>query len=212
MDIHQTEEQQVEAIKKFWSDNGNAIIAGLTIGFASFIGLNFYNDHKLEQEVNTSEAYQSMIEETSADSAAFEEAGKAFIAANPSSSYTMLTAISLAKTAAEQQNWQQAQSYLTTAIENSVDEGIKAIATVRLARVQLQLENYEQALATLAVKLPASFDASIEEIKGDIYYKQGKDDLARNAYQAAIEGATDGANPALQMKLDDLAQVIDLSK
>ena len=212
MDIHQTEEQQVEAIKSFWSNNGNAIIAGLAIGFSGFIGLNYYNDHKLQQELNTSEAYQTMIEAATEDSAAFEAAGKAFIAENDASSYTMLTAIALAKEAAEKQDWEQAHTYLSTAIDKSVDDGIKAIATVRLARVQLQLEKYEAALATLTPTLPASFDASVEEIKGDIYFKQGKTELARNAYQAAIDDATDGTNPALQMKLDNLAQVINLNK
>ncbi len=212
MDINQTEEQQVEAIKKFWSDNGNAIIAGLAIGFAGFIGLNYYNDHKLQQEVNTSEAYQTMIEAAASDATGFEAAGKAFIAENDSSSYTMLTAIALAKEAAVKEDWAQAESYLMTAIEKSVDDGIKAIATVRLARVQLQLEKYEQALTTLAAKLPASFNADAEEVKGDIYFKQGKMELARSAYQAAIDDASDGTSPALQMKLDDLAQVIDLSK
>jgi predicted negative regulator of RcsB-dependent stress response len=212
LDINQTEEQQVEAIKKFWSDNGNAIIAGLAIGFAGFIGLNYYNDHKLQQEVNTSEAYQTMIEAAASDATGFEAAGKAFIAENDSSSYTMLTAIALAKEAAVKEDWAQAESYLMTAIEKSVDDGIKAIATVRLARVQLQLEKYEQALTTLAAKLPASFNADAEEVKGDIYFKQGKMELARSAYQAAIDDASDGTSPALQMKLDDLAQVIDLSK
>ncbi|SEK73448.1 Putative negative regulator of RcsB-dependent stress response [Colwellia chukchiensis] len=211
MDIHQTEEQQVEAIKKFWQDNGNAIIAGLVIGLGGFIGLNYYKDHKLQQELNASEAYQNMLEIAGQDSATFTSAGEAFMAEHKASSYAMLTAMALAKTAAENQDWAQAQGYLTTAIAESVDDGMKAIATVRLARVQLQLAAYEQALATLATKLPASFDASVEEIKGDIYTKQGKTELARNAYQAAIDAATDGANPALQMKLDDLAQAVNLS-
>tara|TARA_R110000803_G_C11988883_1_gene321664 strand:+ start:6869 stop:7507 length:639 start_codon:yes stop_codon:yes gene_type:complete len=212
LDIHQTEEQQVEAIKTFWSNNGNAIIAGLAIGFAGFIGLNYYNDHKLQQEVNASEAYQTMLEEASLDGAAFAAAGETFIAENENSTYSMLTAIALAKEAAETQDWAQAETYLTTAIAKSVDDGIKAIATVRLARVQLQLEKYQQALATLSAKLPASFNADVEEVKGDIYFKQGKSELARTAYQAAIDEASEGSNPALQMKLDDLAQVIDLSK
>jgi predicted negative regulator of RcsB-dependent stress response len=212
LDINQTEEQQVESIKKFWSDNGNAIIAGLAIGFAGFIGLNYYNDHKLQQELNTSEAYQTMIEEGAENGTEFEAAGNAFITEYSASSYAMLTAIGLAKEAAEKQDWVKAETYLNTAIEKSVDDGIKAIVTERLARVQLQLEKYEQALVTLTPKLPASFDASVEEIKGDIYFKQGKKSLARNAYQASIDFATEGTNPALQMKLDDLAQVINLSK
>ncbi|MBA6414786.1 tetratricopeptide repeat protein [Colwellia sp. 6M3] len=212
MDIHQTEEQQVEAIKTFWSENGNAIIAGLVIGFSGFIGLNYYNDYQLQQELNTSEAYQTMMEASTEEGANFEAAGNAFIAENDASSYAMLTSIALAKEAAENQNWEKAETYLLTAIEKSVDDGIKAIATVRLARVQLQLEKYEAALATLAPELPDSFDASVEEIKGDIYFKQGKSELARTAYQAAIDGASDSSNPALQMKLDNLAQVINLNK
>ena len=212
MDIHQTEEQQVEAIKTFWSENGNAIIAGLVIGFSGFIGLNYYNDYTLQQELNTSEAYQTMMEASTEEGANFEAAGNAFIAENDASSYAMLTSIALAKEAAENQNWEKAETYLSTAIEKSVDDGIKAIATVRLARVQLQLEKYEAALATLAPELPESFDASVEEIKGDIYFKQGKSELARTAYQAAIDGASDSSNPALQMKLDNLAQVINLNK
>jgi predicted negative regulator of RcsB-dependent stress response len=212
LDIHQTEEQQVEAIKTFWSENGNAIIAGLVIGFSGFIGLNYYNDYQLQQELNTSEAYQTMMEASTEEGANFEAAGNAFIAENDASSYAMLTSIALAKEAAENQNWEKAETYLLTAIEKSVDDGIKAIATVRLARVQLQLEKYEAALATLAPELPDSFDASVEEIKGDIYFKQGKSELARTAYQAAIDGASDSSNPALQMKLDNLAQVINLNK
>jgi len=212
LDIHQTEEQQVEAIKTFWSENGNAIIAGLVIGFSGFIGLNYYNDYKLQQELNTSEAYQTMMEASTEEGANFEAAGNAFIAENDASSYAMLTSIALAKEAAENQNWAKAETYLSTTIEKSVDDGIKAIATVRLARVQLQLEKYEAALATLAPELPESFDASVEEIKGDIYFKQGKSELARTAYQAAIDGASDSSNPALQMKLDNLAQVINLNK
>jgi predicted negative regulator of RcsB-dependent stress response len=212
LDIHQTEEQQVEAIKGFWKDNGNAIIAGLAIGFAGFIGLNYYEDHQLQQELNASEAYQSMIEAAEKDSVSLETTGKAFIAENKDSSYVMLTAIALAKEAVEKQDWAQAEAHLTMAIDKSVDESIKAIATVRLARIQIQLEKFDEALATISAKLPASFNASVEETKGDIYFKQSKTELARSAYQAAIDGAGEGTNPALQMKLDDLAQVVNLSK
>ncbi len=212
MDIHQTEEQQVEAIKGFWKDNGNAIIAGLAIGFAGFIGLNYYKDHKLQQELNASEAYQVMLDAAAKDSASFAAAGEKFIAENDGSSYTMLTAIALAKEAADKQEWAQAETYLTTAIDKSVDDSIKAIATLRLARVQLQLEKYEQALTTLSAQLPAAFAANAEEIKGDVYFKQGKTELARVAYQAAIDGVDEANNPSLQMKLDDLAQVVNLSK
>lgn len=212
MDIHQTEEQQVEAIKGFWKDNGNAIIAGLVIGFGGFIGFNYYKDYKLQGELNISESYQSMIETAATDGEAFNAAASQFITEHGESGYASLTAIALAKKAASHKDWSQVELHLTAAIEKSVDQGIKAIATVRLARVQLQLEKYEQALATLATKLPAAFTASAEEVKGDIFLKQNKTEQARNAYQAAIDSAGEAGNPSLQMKLDDLAQIVNLTK
>lgn len=209
---HQTEEQQVEALKAFWNDNGNSIIAGLVIGFAAFIGYGYYKEHKLEQEMNTSQAYQNVVELAGKDDKAYREAGEKFINDNNASSYSALTALALAKDAATHQDWQQAEKFLTTAIDKSTENSIKAIATVRLARVQIQLEKYDEAIATVSKELPASFNADIEEIKGDAFLKQDKQELARNAYQAAIDASKDNANPALQMKLDDLAEQIVLVK
>ncbi|MEW6990908.1 YfgM family protein [Colwelliaceae bacterium 6441] len=212
MSDHQTEEQQVEAIKAFWGEYGNAIIAGLVLGFAGFIGYGYYKDNKLQQEVNTSEAYQTVVEIAEKDEEAYRAAGEKFIAENGGSSYSALTALALAKEAASHKDWQQVATYLETAIEKSTEPGIKAIATIRLARVQIELAQYDNALATLAKPLPASFKASVEETKGDAYLKQNQIDLARTAYQAAIDESEQAANPALQMKLDDLAQHIVLTK
>jgi predicted negative regulator of RcsB-dependent stress response len=207
VDVYQTEEQQVEAIKGFWKENGSAVIAGLVLGFAGFIGFNYYQDTQLANEVATSDAYQTIMENAGKDEKAFTEGGDKFIAENKDSSYASLTALALAKEASTHKDWSVVAKHLTTAVESATDQGIKAIASVRLARVQIQLEQYSEALATLTVTLPASFKASIEETKGDAYFKQGKIELARNAYQAALDVEGQANNGALQMKLNDLAQV-----
>lgn len=211
MDIYQTEEQQVEAIKGYWEENGNMIIAGIVLGFVGFIGFNYYKDNKLADELAVSNSYQTLIESSDIDKAAFSENAEKFIKENSTTSYASLTALALAKEAASAKNWTVAQKQLTAAIANAPTDGIKAIASLRLARVQIQLEQYEQAFDTLAQPLPESFTAAVEEIKGDIYLLQGKKELARNAYQVAI--AADGlvSSPDLQMKLDDLATAINLT-
>lgn len=210
MSDHQTEEQQVEALKAFWAENGNSIIAGLVLGFAGFIGFGYYKDSKLENELNTSEAYQSVVELATGDKSGFIEAGEKFIKENAESSYSALTALALAKEAASHKDWQKASSYLTSAVEKATDTGVKAIATIRLARVQIELAEYDNALATLSSPLPASFLVAVEEVKGDAYLKQEKVDLARTAYQKAID-SSEQVDPSLQMKLDDLAQHIVLT-
>jgi predicted negative regulator of RcsB-dependent stress response len=212
VDVYQTEEQQVEAIKGFWKENGTAVIAGLVLGFAGFIGFNYYKDAQLANEVATSDAYQTIIENSAKDGTAFAESGDKFIAENKESSYASLTALALAKAASTHKDWTQVAKHLTVAIESSTDQGIKAIASIRLARVQIQLEQYNEALATLAVTLPESFKASIEETKGDAYFKQDKIELARNAYQAAIDVEGQANNGTLQMKLNDLVQVSSIVK
>jgi len=212
VDVYQTEEQQVEAIKGFWKENGTAVIAGLALGFAGFIGFNLYKDAQLASEVETSEAYQVVMESAGKDQQAFSTSANKFITENKDSSYASLTALALAKETASHKDWPQVAKHLTTAIESAANPGVKAIASIRLARVQIQLEQYSEALATLSVTLPESFKAAIEEAKGDAYFKQGKADLARDAYQAAlnVEGQTN--NGALQMKLNDLAQLSSIVK
>jgi predicted negative regulator of RcsB-dependent stress response len=211
VEIYQTEEQQVDAIKSYWQENGNMIIAGIVLGFAGFIGFNLYKDNKLDNELAVSDSYQTLIENSTKDKAAFIENAEKFISDNANTSYVSLTALALAKEAAAEKDWQAAQTQLTVALENAPTEGIKGIASLRLARVQIQLAQYEQALATLAKPLPASFTAAIEEIKGDTYLLQGKKELASNAYQAAIAADGLASSPSLQMKLDDLATAVNLT-
>ncbi|WP_448566960.1 YfgM family protein [Thalassotalea ganghwensis] len=213
MDIHQTEEQQVETIKRIWSEYGNSIIAGLTIGLGGFIGFNFYQENKLEQELATADAYQSVVELLAEEkNEAFRSQANAFIAENKESAYAVLTALSLAKDAATHQDWSQAEQHLTTAINQSTDKAITGIAVLRKARVQLQQEKITEALATLETPIAASFAASVDEIKGDAYLMQGKKELARNAYQAAITASGDNVPSALQMKLDDLAESVSIAQ
>lgn len=210
MDIYETEEQQVDAIKSYWTKNGNAIIAGIVIGLGGFIGFNYYKDEQLAKELVVSDAYQTLVESAEAKPEGFIASGKQFIAENKESSYATLTALTLAKKAATHKDWPEVEKFLTTAIETSKDEGIKAIATLRLARVQIQLDKVDAALATLNVPLPKAFKSSIEEIKGDAYLLQDKADLARISYQDAITATAGKVNESLQIKLDDLAENIIL--
>ena len=211
MEIYQTEEQQVEAIKGYWEENGNMIIAGIVLGFAGFIGFNVYKDSKLENELAVSDNFQVLMESSNKDQADFSDIAQKFINENSQTSYAALTALALAKEAASKQDWSSAQAQLTSAIDSAPSEGVKGIASLRLARVQVQQTQYEEALATLAKPIPASFNAAVEEIKGDIYLLQEKTELARNAYQAAIAADGLASSPSLQMKLDDLATAVNLT-
>jgi len=209
VEIYQTEEQQVEAIKSFWAQNGNSIIAGLALGFAGFIGFNYYQDHQLQKELKIADTYLSNLESAEKNPQQFVKASETFIKENGDSSYVALTAFSLAKNAADKKDFAEAAKQLQTAISKAPNAAIKALANLRLAHVQTELKQFDDALATLAQPMPKSFIASVEESKGDVYVLQDKKDLARNAYQAAIDADGSKSNPTLQMKIDDLAVALN---
>jgi len=205
VETYQTEEQQVEAIKNFWAENGNSIIAGLVIGFAGFIGFNYYQEHQLAEQQQVADSYMTLVEDAGKNPTQFIQQAEGFITKNGESSYASLTALTLAKTAIDKKEFTLAAKSLQTAIDKAPNEAIKSLATLRLAHLQIQLKELDKALVTLAKPMPKAFIASIEEAKGDVYVLQGKNDLARNAYQTAIDNDGLKASPNLQLKIDDLA-------
>ncbi|KGK00670.1 YfgM family protein [Thalassotalea sp. ND16A] len=204
METYQTEEQQVEAIKNYWSENGNSLIAGLVLGLGGFVGWNYYQDSQLETQQIASYQYQQTMQAFAQQEDNFRANTQAFIDANKETAYSAFASLALAKDAVDHQDYTAAQTHLTKAVALAANENLQAIALIRLARVQVQLQAYSEALATLAKPMPETFKAGIEEVKGDVYLQQGNKELARSAYQAAADAGGLQANPTLQIKLDDL--------
>ena len=44
MDVYRTEEEQIEAIKKWWQTNGNNILIGIGLAIAVVFGYQFWKD------------------------------------------------------------------------------------------------------------------------------------------------------------------------
>ncbi|WP_394172594.1 YfgM family protein [Thalassotalea litorea] len=211
MEIYQSEEQQVEAIKKFFKENGYSLGAGLVIGLGGFFGYNYYQDSKQAAIESASSQYQQNIEAMTNDGETFRTNSQSFINENKDSSYAAFTALALAKDAASHSDWQEAEKQLTMAIELAPSVEVKAIAQLRLARVQIQQENLDDALATLGKTFPEKYQASVAETKGDAYLLKGDKEQARSAYQAAADAGGLESSPQLQMKLDDLAVAVNLA-
>jgi len=200
MEQFTTEEQQVEAIKKFWKDNGTAIILGAVLGFGGLWGWRYYNAELIASQEQASDAYQSAIADLGKEEAAFSSA-KTFVTENSDSPYAVMASLKLAKEAVERKDFSEAAKQLSWVTQSNANSAIKDVAFLRLARVQMEQEQFADALSQLN-NISSSFAAQIDEVKGDIYQRQGKIDEALEAYAAALEDA--GSNPVLQMKLDDL--------
>ncbi|WP_338518188.1 YfgM family protein [Alteromonas gracilis] len=201
MEQFATEEQQVEAIKRFWKEHGTAIIVGALLGLGGLYGWRAYSESQIESKEAASVAYQDAVETFGTEGS--EAKVKAFIEDNKDSGYASVASLLAAKQAVDSGDLDSAASHLNSVVTFADSEELKALASLRLARVQIEMNQLDAALSTLSNVTNDAFSSEASELKGDVYQKQNKFDDARLAYSSALE--KNANNPLLQMKLDNLS-------
>ncbi|GAB3030042.1 YfgM family protein [Bowmanella dokdonensis] len=201
MESYSTEEQQVEAIKQFWKENGTSIILGAVIGLGGLWGWRYYNDQRIEAQETASIQYEQTVESLSQNEQGFTSA-LTYLEQNKDNNYAMLLAFQLAQEAVSRDDLNEAAKQLSFVVNSTDVPAIAALANIRLARVHIQQAAYEQAMSALDAVGQESFNAQVQELRGDIHASQGNLDKARAAYSAALED--NAGNNLLKMKLDNL--------
>ena len=200
MEQFATEEQQVEAIKKFWKDNGAAIIIGAVIGLGGLWGWRYYSDAQRTAKEQASAEYQTAVESIQADGN--DDKLVSFIGNTESTGYATIAGLVAAQQSVSANELDAAAEALTKVKNTTSDAHLAAVASLRLARVQLEQGNADAALNTLKDITDPAFEAAVKEVKGDVLVAQEKFDDARLAYSEALEA--NSGNMLLEMKLDNL--------
>lgn len=207
MEIYSSEEQQVEAIKRFWQDYGKAIVGGVVLGLAALYGFRFYQADQREAAEAASTKFSQLVEQR--DASASEDwlaQAQGFIDGSKADNYAVLAALLAAKDAVALQQFDKAATQLTWVLANTKQPELLAVTQLRLARLQREQGQLDAALATLAKPVPQSFAAIQAELKGDVLVQAERLAEAKTAYQQALSSA--GQNTQLlQIKLDELAHV-----
>ena len=201
MEQFATEEQQVEAIKRFWKEHGTAIIVGAALGLGGLWGWRYYSETQIESKEAASVAYQNAVETFGSEGS--DAKVNAFIEENKDSGYASIAGLLAAKQAVDAGDLAAAASHLNSVVTFAENDELKVLASLRLSRVQIEMNQLDAALSTLSNVTNDAFSAEVSELKGDVYQKQGKFDDARLAYSNALE--KNANNPLLQMKLDNLS-------
>lgn len=204
MELYNSEEEQVEAIKEWLRKYGKALIIVVVVAIAGYTGWHFYQQSDNASKESASVGYTEAIKALESQGVKADSSVQSFIDANKSSEYSVLAALQLAKVQAEAGNLDEALAQLEWAKSDTKDEALKAIAAYRVARIQEEQGHYESALSELATIKSSAWSGRVSELKGDIALKQGKTD---EAYKAYVEAQQSGdTSQALKMKLDDLAK------
>ncbi len=205
MNPNLSEEEQVEALKKWWKENGKSVIGGVIIGLGAVFGWRYWNQHQETLANNASMQFEQLSQSLQAgalDSADVQ--AKAIVESYPGTVYSVLAALSLAKVQLERGDPDGAIAQLTWAKENAKEGALKQIARLRLVRILVSEGQLDAAAKEIAAADNDEFQGEFAELEGDLAIARGDNDAARSAYERALDNQV-GNSALVQMKLDDLA-------
>lgn len=203
----ETEEQELEALKKWLKENGPSLVIGLVVGIGGLFGWRYYLEYRTEHSADASDRYQSVLSQavsgkTDEFTSVQAELLRKDYADTP---YAALASLAQAKYEHNSGNDEQALSHLDWAMKNAATPELEHIARLRMARILLALKRYDEAGSILEKSYPDGFTANYEELKGDLYIARGDIDQARVAYDRAISASTSGSR-WLRLKRRDLGE------
>ncbi len=202
---YETEEQQVEAIKKFWQENGTAIILGAVIGFGGLAGWKYYESNQKAQAEMASANYNEAIASITAgqtENPEFVEKATALIKEQPEQVYASMAALKLAQQYVEQKKYAEAEEQLAWVADKG-NETYKSLAQVRLARVLLQQDKFAEAgTVAKAIEFDANKATSLL-LQAEALLGQDKKDQAIALYKEAKEAADGAMEPLLAMRVTE---------
>lgn len=208
VDVHLSEEEQVEALKKWWKENGKSVVAGIVLGLGGVFGWQYWSQHQQQLAEQASLQFEQLNQSVQAAAPAAVAQAEALITGYPDSPYALFAALDLAKVKFQQGDLAGARTELQWVLDNSDDPSLQQIARLRLARLLLDAGEIEQAASIVSQAPVDNFRGDYAELRGDIALQQGERAEARRAYGEALEYKV--SNPALvQMKYDDLADVAE---
>lgn len=223
MDVYVTEEQQVEAVKKWWKANGNSVLIGIVLAISAVLGWQLWHQNKRANGEAAASLYSQMMEaaglvqqdrmdkktaELEGHLATFKHLGGQLKDSFGKTEYGAFAAMMLAREAVLNKKLDEAEAELKWAKEHTSSQGIGLVVNLRLARVLAAKGDFDAALKQLDAVQPGAQADTYEEVRGDIYLQQGKRDEARTAYKKAMDMSAEKANgnsrPILKIKYDNL--------
>nr|WP_245397202.1 YfgM family protein [Citrobacter rodentium] len=203
--MYENENDQVEAIKRFFAENGKALAVGVILGVGALIGWRYWTSHQTESARSASLSYQNVVSSLNAGKAENLTTAEKFAAENKNT-YGALASMELAQQFVERSQLDKAVAQLQQGLAATSDENLKAVISLRLARVQVQLKQADTALKTLDTIKGEGWAAIVADLRGEALLSKGDKQGARSAWEAGVNSkASPALSEMLQMKINNLS-------
>lgn len=214
---HLSEEEQIEAFKRWWAENGLQLIAGLVLVVGGYFGWQFWQDRQQQQVEQASDLYIEMIDIVASQAdggrlslekeVAIGKLADQLKAEFSGSGYAQFAALLKAKLAVDNKELDLAAAELQWAMDSDPTPETERLVRLRLARVEAARGNIEGALQMVQGVDPQDMKSAYEEAKGDFYMQQGNTAAAFTAYESAL-AANQSSDPMLsnilQLKISQI--------
>ena len=209
MEVYNSEQDQVEALKAWWDKNGKLVIVGVIALLVAVFGWRSWQDHQIETADAASVAYYQMLETAAQDPVTAMEIGRHIVGEFSGTAYAPMASMVLARLSVEQGDLVAAAAHLQGVAQQKRMPELQILARLRLAQVMFAQGEPEQAMAQLQGDA-GSLQAAFDELRGDILLAQGEREQARAAYAGAVSGfaAQPQRQALVEMKLNDLAEEV----
>ncbi|MGC0949280.1 YfgM family protein [Pantoea agglomerans] len=205
MEVYSNENEQTDALRNFFANNGKALAIGVVIGIAALGGWRYWSSHQDDTAKTVSAQYQQLTSAMQAGKPETLEAVDRFASEN-SNTYGALAAMDLAKQYVDAGQLDKAATLLQNGLKDTKDANLQAVINLRLARIQLQQNQVDAALKTLDGVKGDGWTAIVADIRGEALLTKGDKQGARDAWSKGVES---DASPALkqmmQMKMNNLS-------
>ncbi|MDR5875488.1 YfgM family protein [Vreelandella gomseomensis] len=207
-----SEDEQLDAIKRWWKENGTSLIAGAALAAAGVFGWNAWQDYQDGKAEAASIRYQQLVSLAAGDELDGDRLGEArdmvdeIVSEHDDTLYAELALLLDARLAVQQDDLDSATESLTQVAESSSRRYVQSLAWLRLARIAVANDDPERALDLLDEPITEALAAQQANVRGDAHMALDDQDAARDAWQDALELAQQKDQPlyGVQFKLDDL--------
>jgi predicted negative regulator of RcsB-dependent stress response len=201
------EQEQVDALKAWWKENGKWVIGVLIIALAGFALTQFWHKHREGQAAEAAKLYNEVMKQVASnDAKRIGDAADALASRYGDSAYAPRAQLLAAEASLQARDVAHAKVQLQWVIDHAAEAGMQDTARLKLASVLLDEKQYDAALKQLDAAHPESFTGLFADLRGDVLSAQGKVAEARQAYQQAYD-KTDPKSVyrnLIQLKMDGL--------
>lgn len=204
------EQQQVDAFKAWWKENGKWVLGALALILAGIGVTQGWQSYRHSTAKEASTLYEELEKQLdSNDPKRINDAAAAVMDRFGSSAYGPRAALVAARANLRFNDPSLARTQLQWAMDHASEEGIENIARLQLVTILINEKNLDEAIKLLDSEHPAAYDGLYADLRGDVLAAMGKNDEARSAYQLAYD-KLDADSPyraIVRVKLDGLPAV-----